>query len=380
MVQGYFDLKFESVRETFEAVLEGPQERGAALCVMVEGECVVDLWGGVADKDAQQTWQQDTIVNVFSCTKPFAAVALLQMVEEGKLDLDEPVCRYWPEFAAAGKERITSRQLLSHTSGLAALRDLLPAEALYDWARMTSALANETPWWTPGTAHGYSPITYGWLIGELLRRIDGKSPGESLASRICLPLGLDFHVGLEDSQFDRVAHVSRAKGLAGDEATQRMLKTMMTEPNALSTRSFTNPPSVMTATNRPEWRRLQQVAASGHGNARSLAGFYSALMDRKLIGAEQLSELTQQHAHGADLTLLTKTRLGLGCMLDQPDEANATYGAGPRAFGHPGAGGSSGFADPGRGLSFGFVTNTLGPYVLMDPRAQRLARSVSACL
>ncbi|WP_462378873.1 serine hydrolase domain-containing protein [Pseudomonas sp. Marseille-QA0892] len=380
MVQGYFDLKFEAVREAFETIFENPQERGAALCVEVEGERVVDLWGGVADKDGQQAWEQDTIVNVFSCTKPFAAVALLQLVQEGKLDLDEPVWSYWPEFASAGKDRITPRQLLSHTGGLAALREALPAEALYDWDRMTSAVAGESPWWAPGTAHGYSPITFGWLIGELLRRVDGKAPGDSIARRISAPLGLDFHVGLSDSEFNRVAHVSRAKGLAGDEATQRMLKTMMTEPNALSTRSFTNPPSVMTSTNRPEWRRLQQVAASGHGNARSLAAFYGALMEGELLNAEHLNEMTREHAKGEDLTLLTATRFGLGCMLDQQNVPNATYGAGPRAFGHPGAGGSTGFADPDHTLSFGFVTNTLGPYVLMDPRAQRLARAVSACL
>lgn len=378
--QGYFDLRFEAARDAFAELFADPQERGAALCVQVGGETVLDLWAGVADKDGQEAWHSDTILNLFSCTKTFASVTLLQLVGEGKLELDAPVARYWPEFAAAGKAGISVRQLLCHRAGLPAIRATLPAEALYDWQAMTGALAAEQPWWTPGEAHGYAPITYGWLVGELIRRADGRGPGESIAARVAAPLGLDFHVGLADEEFHRVAHIARAKGNMGDAAAQRLLKSMMTEPNSLSTRSFTNPPSIMTSTNKPEWRRMQQPAANGHGNARSLAGFYAALLDGQLLDSELLSELTREHARGDDLTLLTSTRFGLGCMLDQPDVANATYGMGRYAFGHPGAGGSSGFADPERELAFGFVTNTLGPYVLMDPRAQKLARVVKDCL
>ncbi|BAU73386.1 serine hydrolase domain-containing protein [Metapseudomonas furukawaii] len=379
-IQGYFDLRFEAARDAFAELFEDAQERGAALCVQVGGETVIDLWAGIADKDGQEAWQSDTLLNLFSCTKPFAAVALLQLVAEGRLELDAPVARYWPEFAAAGKARISVRQLLCHRAGLPAIRATLPAEALYDWDTMTAALAAEEPWWTPGEAHGYAPITYGWLVGELIRRADGRGPGESIAARIARPLGLDFHVGLADQEFHRVAHIARAKGNLGDAAAQRLLKCMMTEPNSLSTRSFTNPPSIMTSTNKPEWRRMQQPAANGHGNARSLAGFYAALLDGQLLDAQELAEMTREHSQGEDLTLLTATRFGLGCMLDQPDVPNATYGMGRLAFGHPGAGGSTGFADPERDLAFGFVTNTLGPYVLMDPRAQKLARVVKDCL
>ncbi|MCY1405375.1 D-alanyl-D-alanine carboxypeptidase [compost metagenome] len=379
-IQGYFDLRFEAAKEAFAELFDDPQERGAALCVQVGGETVLDLWAGVADKDGREAWHSDTILNLFSCTKPFAAVTLLQLVGEGKLELDAPVARYWPEFAAAGKERITLRQLLCHRAGLPAIRAALPAEALYDWQAMTSALAAEQPWWTPGEAHGYAPIAYGWLVGEVIRRVEGRGPGESIVARVARPLGLDFHVGLDDAEFHRVAHIARAKGNLGDAAAQRLLKCMMSEPASLSTRSFTNPPSIMTSTNKPEWRRMQQPAANGHGNARSLAGFYAALLDGQLLDAELLAELTREHSQGEDLTLLTATRFGLGCMLDQPEVANATYGLGRYAFGHPGAGGSTGFADPERELAFGFVTNTLGPYVLMDPRAQKLARVVKDCL
>ena len=379
-IQGHYELQFEPVRDAFAALFDDPQERGAALCIQVGGESVIDLWAGTADKDASQAWHTDTIANLFSCTKTFTAVTALQLVGEGKLDLDVPVTRYWPEFAAAGKERVTLRQLLSHRAGLPALREQLPAEALYDWQTMVDALAAEAPWWVPGEQHGYAAITYGWLIGELIRRVDGRGPGESIAARVSQPLGLDFHVGLADEEFYRVAHIARGKGNAGDEASKRLLQVTMREPQALSTKAFTNPPSILTSTNKPEWRRMQQPAANGHGNARSLSGFYSGLLDGRLLEPELLEELTREHSLGQDNTLLTSTRFGLGCMLDQPQVANATFGLGAKAFGHPGAGGSIGFADPERDLAFGFVTNTLGPYILMDPRVQRLSAVLKECL
>ena len=379
-IQGFHDLQFESVREAFAELFNDPQERGAALCVQIAGETVLDVWAGTADKDGQQSWHTDTIANLFSCTKPFTAVTALQLVEEGKLELDAPVARYWPEFAAAGKQAITLRQLLSHRAGLPAIRQMMPREALYDWQTMVDALAAEEPWWTPGDGHGYAAITYGWLLGELIRRADGRTAGQSIVARTANPLGLDFHVGLADEEFYRVAHVARSKGNEGDEVAKRLLMTMMREPNSMSTRAFTNPPSIMTSTNTPEWRRMEQPAANGHGNARSLAGFYSGLLEGRLLEADMLEQLTREHSIGEDKTLLAQTRFGLGCMLDQPNVPNATFGLGPKAFGHPGAGGSIGFADPEREVAFGFVTNTLGPYVLMDPRAQKLVKVLAACL
>lgn len=379
-IQGYFDLRFEAVKEAFAALFNDPQERGAALCVQVDGETVLDLWAGVADKDGEQAWHSDTLANLFSCTKTFTAVAALQLVDEGKLALDRPVAQDWPEFAQADKGAITLRQLLSHQAGLPALREMLPPEALYDWQAMTAALEAEQPWWQPGSGHGYAPITYGWLLGELIRRVEGCGPGEAIVRRTAIPLGLDFHIGLHDDEFPRVAAIGRKKGDLGDAAAQRLLRCMMSEPASMTTRAFTNPPSIMTSTNKPEWRRMQQPAANGHGTARALAGFYTGLLQGRLLDAALLAELTREHACGEDRTLLTQTRFGLGCMLDQPQVANATYGLGPQAFGHPGAGGSIGFADPQRGVAFAFVTNSLGPYVLMDPRAQRLARLLGECL
>lgn len=379
-IQGYFDLRFEAVRDAFSHLFEQTQQRGAAVCVKVGGETVVDLWAGVADNDAEQAWQSDTLVNLFSCTKTFTAVAALQLVSEGKLQLDEPVARIWPEFAVNGKESITLRQLLSHRAGLPAIRQPLDPQALYDWEVMTKALEAESPWWKPGDDHGYAAITYGWLLGELIRRADGREPGAAIVARTAQALELDFHIGLAESEFHRVAYLSRQKNNFGDAAAQRLLKTLMEEPQSLTARAFTNPPSVMNSANKPEWRRMSHPAANGHGNARALAGFYDGLLRGELLDAELLTEMTREHSLGEDRTLLTRTRFALGCWLDQPGVENATFGMGPAAFGHPGAGGCIGFADPQRDVAFGYVTNSLGPYVLMDPRAQSLARTVVACL
>ena len=379
-IQGYFDLRFEAVKETFSDLFEHTQQRGAAVCVKVGGETVVDLWAGVADNAGEQPWQEDTLVNLFSCTKTFTAVAALQLVAEGKLQLDEPVARVWPEFAANGKQAITLRQLLCHRAGLPAIRQPLPPEALYDWGTMTAALAAESPWWTPGDGHGYAAITYGWLLGELIRRADGREPGEAIVARTARPLGLDFHIGLAEAEFDRVGYLTRQKNNFGDAAAQRVFKALTGDPQSLTALAFTNPPSTMNSANKPEWRRMAQPAANGHGNARALAGFYDGLLRGELLEDELLAEMTREHCIGEDRTLLSRTRFALGCWLDQPDVENATFSMGPGAFGHPGAGGCIGFADPHYDVAFGYVTNTLGPYVLMDPRAQALARSVKACL
>lgn len=379
-IQGYFDLRFEAVKETFSDLFEHTQQRGAAVCVKVGGETVVDLWAGVADNAGEQPWQEDTLVNLFSCTKTFTAVAALQLVAEGKLQLDEPVARVWPEFAANGKQAITLRQLLCHRAGLPAIRQPLPPEALYDWGTMTAALAAESPWWTPGDGHGYAAITYGWLLGELIRRADGREPGEAIVARTARPLGLDFHIGLAEAEFDRVGYLTRQKNNFGDAAAQRVFKALTGDPQSLTALAFTNPPSIMNSANKPEWRRMAQPAANGHGNARALAGFYEGLLRGELLEDELSAEMTREHCIGEDRTLLSRTRFALGCWLDQPDVENATFSMGPGAFGHPGAGGCIGFADPHYDVAFGYVTNTLGPYVLMDPRAQALARSVKACL
>ena len=378
-LQGTFEPEFTPVVQLLQDMLHEPQQRGAGLCIYHHGHCVVDVWGGAADRAGRQPWQEDTLVNVFSSGKPVLAVAVLQLVQEGRLGLDEPVAQHWPEFATAGKEAVTIRQLLAHRSGLSAISEPLPPEALFDWQRMVAALELQQPWWQPDTAHGYAPMTYGWLLGELIRRVEGCMPGEAIARRIAQPLGLEFHVGLEESQLGRVSDVSRIKDAVGDEVAQRLYQRML-QPKTLTGKAFTNPPSMMTSSNKTEWRTMQQPAANAHSDARGLAGFYNGLLQGRLLESALLQDMQREHSLGMDRTLLAHTRFGLGCMLEQPEYGYASYGLGLRTFGHPGAGGTLGCADPDLQLAVGFVTNSMDAYVLMDPRAQKLNRCIRNCL
>lgn len=373
-LQGTFEPEFAPVVQVFQDMLGESGQRGAALCVYHQGYPVIDVWGGTADRAGREPWREDTLVNIFSSGKPVLAVILLQLVQEGRLSLDMPIAEYWPEFAMAGKGQITTRHLLSHRSGLSALVEPLPADALYDWQRMITALEQQQPWWLPGTAHGYAPMTYGWLLGELVRRLDGRMPGEAIAERIAQPLGLEFYVGLNDQQLTRVSDVSRLKNAAGDETAQRLYQRML-QPKTLTGKAFGNPPTMLTSSNRLEWRTMQQPAANAHADARALAGFYNALLQGSLLEAEWLQEMQREHSSGMDRTLLTETRFGLGCMLQPQEEAvEGGFGLGPLAFGHPGAGGTLGCADPALQLAVGFVTNSMDAYVLTDPRARKLNR------
>ena len=207
MINGYCDEKFSSARELFENNLISGFERGAAITVEIEGETVVDLWGGTDSKEQNTTWQEDTIVNVFSTTKGMAAVCLLQLIEEGKVNLDDPVAKYWPEFAQEGKDKIPVRYLFCHKSGLCGVTTPLPNDAYYNWDTMVSALAAQKPQWEPGTRHGYHALTYGHLIGEMVRRVSGQTIGQYFNEKIAEPLNLDFWIGLPDEQFDKVTDI-----------------------------------------------------------------------------------------------------------------------------------------------------------------------------
>ncbi len=379
-IDGISDSAFSDVLDVFTQILEEPEQRGAALCVQIAGETVLDVWGGVIDRHAEQLWQRDTLVNIFSSGKPVAAVVLLQLVAEGRLQLDTPLAEYWPEFAVQGKQQITLRHVLSHQAGLPAIFELLAPEALYDWQRMIAAVQNTPPWWLPGSAHGYAPMTYGWLVGELIHRIEGCSPGEAIAKRIAEPLQLEFYLGLTEQQLPKVGDVMRMKGVFGDAASLRLMKAMGNDPQGMTAKAFSNPPSMMTSTNKLEWRRMQQPAANAHSTARGLAGFYTGLLQDQLLDREMLANMLKEQSVGMDLTLQTKTRFGLGCMLEQVDQMPASYALGEHSFGHPGAGGTLGCADPEREVSVAFITNSLGASVLVDPRAQKINAMLKKCL
>jgi len=384
-IHGHCDPRFAAVGETFSANFRDHGEIGAAVAVVVDGDPVVDLWGGHADRDRGRPWERDTLVNVYSCTKGMTALCAHRLVCEGRLDLDAPVARYWPEFAAAGKERLPVRWLLGHRAGLAAVRDLLPGEALYDWDAMCAALAAETPWWPPGTAHGYHAVTFGWLVGEVVRRITGRSLGAYFREEIAEPLGADFRIGLPASEHGRVAEMSPLPMPPQDDDRIHLAALIMSDPQGLAARAFMNPPSMVLGVNNAAWRSAEIPGANGHATAAAMARIYGALARGgtqdgvHVLDPAGVARCREEQSHGADLVLPTSTRFGLGFMLPQ-DRHDARFGPSPHAFGHPGAGGSLGFADPDARVGFGYVMNLMGPHILLDPRAVALIDAVYGCL
>jgi CubicO group peptidase (beta-lactamase class C family) len=376
-VQGECHPRFQAVRDAFATNLRDQDEIGAAITVIVDGEPVVDLWGGHADLARTQPWERNTLVNVYSCTKGMTALCAHRLVSEGRLDLDAPVSRHWPEFAAAGKDALPVRWLLGHRAGLAAVRKMLPNEALYDWNVMCSALAAETPWWTPGTAHGYHAVTFGWLVGEVVRRITGKSLGTYFREEVAEPLGVDFHIGLREEEHGRVAEVSTLPPPEPGTEGVQLGTIVLSDPDGLAARAFMNPASIAYGVNNAAWRTAEIPGANGHATARALATVYGVLArggeagGYRLLDAAGIARCREEQSRGPDLVLVIPTRFGLGFMLPQ-DRRDARFGPNPRAFGHPGAGGSVGFADPEARVGFGYVMNRMGPHILLDPRAMAL--------
>ncbi len=384
-INGHLEARFEPIKRVFEASLAAGEEVGAAVAITLHGEPVVDLWAGHSDQAKTREWQEDTIANVYSTTKGMTAICAHQLVDRGELDLDAPVSKYWPEFAQNTKQDLPVRWLLSHRVGLPAVKELLPPEALYDWDAMVSALAAQEPWWKPGQAHGYHAVSFGWLVGEVVRRISGRSLGRYFREEIAEPLGLDFMIGTPDEHHERIAEMS-AMAMPEPEADGPNLGTaMLMDPEGMLARAFMNPPSMALGPNTAEWRRAEIPAANGHGTARSLARVYGALANGgELQGVRVLTPQSIERCHteqsrGPDEVLQISTRFGLGFMLSQGTR-DTSFGPNPRAFGHPGAGGSLGFADPDTGIGFGYVMNKMGPSIVIDARAANLIEATYASL
>jgi CubicO group peptidase (beta-lactamase class C family) len=367
-IHGTCDPRFAAVRDAFAANFEAGREVGASFAATVDGKPVVDLWAGHADAARLRPWERDTVVNVFSTTKAMAALCAHLLVERGLLDVDAPVARYWPEFAQAGKGCMPVRYLLSHTAGLAALRPSLPSEALYDWSRMTGALAAETPWWEPGSASGYHALTYGYLVGEVVRRIAGRTLGALFRQDVARPLGADFHIGLAAVEDARVAEMipptAEELAAAGPGATE--------DPESMLGKVMGNPRVVPELANTRAWRAAEIPAANGHGNARSVARVMAALacggtLDGvRLLGDATLARAVAEQCSGQDLVLRFPIRWGLGFMLAGPE---LPVGPNLRTFGHGGWGGSLGFADLDARVSWAYVMNKMSPGTTGDGRA-----------
>jgi len=377
-IEGFCAPGFESVRDVFAAHFDAGAEVGAAVAAEVDGRLVVDLWAGWADQARTRPWTRDTLVNVYSTTKGMTALCAQRLADAGRLDLDAPVARYWPEFAAEGKGGIPVRWLLSHRAGLPAVRRPLPREALFDFAAMAEALAAEAPWWTPGERHGYHVLSFGWLVGEVVRRVSGKSVGAYFREEIAGPLEADFHIGLDDAHHGRVAEMSAFAAPAPGAEPPPLVQLMLRDPESAAARAFMNPPSMMEGPNHAAWRRAEIPGANGHATARGVARIYGTLAAGgardgvRVLSREGVARCREEQARGPDAVLLLSTRIGGGFMLPQPDVPNGHFGPGAGAFGHPGAGGSLGFADPESRVGFGYAMNRMGPEILVDPRPAAL--------
>ena len=357
-IDGHCDPRFTAVREQFFANFTQRGDVGAAVCVYLDGVRVVDCWGGHADAARSRPFGADTIVSVASTTKGMVALCAHMLAERGKLDLDAPVARYWPAFAQAGKQDIPVRWLLSHRAGLPAIRRSLPAEALFDWEAMTGALAETAPWWTPGERHGYHAIAYGHLVGEVMRRVDGRTVGAFLRDEVAGPLRADFFIGVPAEVDGRAAEVLPPP----PPGEPTIWDTLLADPESVSGRTFLNPPRPLGLVNTRAWRAAEIPAANGHTSARGVARVYAALarggeLDGvRLLAPATIERAIEEQSRGRDAVLTLPTRFATGFMLGMPGGI-FNCGPGRRTFGHPGHGGSIGFADPDARIGFGYVTN-----------------------
>lgn len=374
VVGGTCSDRFASLRELFAEKLASGEDLGASLAVILDGEPVVDLWGGWTDEARTVPWGEHTITNVFSTTKTMTALAALVLVDRGELDLDAAVASYWPEFAAQGKEGVTVRHLLSHRSGVSGWERPITIEDLYDWNKSTARLAAQAPWWPPGTASGYHPLTYGHLIGEVIRRITGRQLGEFFAREIAKPVGADFHIGLPPAEFPRVANVVPPPALTWDES--------QLDPESLLYKTVCGPTNRFENSWTASWRRADIGAANGHGNARSVARIQSAVAGGGVVGGVRLlspatiDRIFEAQSDGIDLVLGIRLRIGLGYGLPWP-EVLPFVPHGRVCFGS-GAGGSLVIADADRRLTIAYVMNKIATYpnLVVGPIAAALAERV----
>ena len=321
-INGTFDKSFSGVVTAFRRNFEDLGEVGASVAIMHEGRLVVDIWSGHSDTGLSQPWKHDTITNVFSITKTMATLSALVLADRGDLDVFKPVADYWPEFAANGKEKIEVRHLMSHTSGLSGWNKRITIREICDWRESTAILAEQKPWWQPGTSSGYHALTQGHLVGEVIRRITGESIGEFFAKEIAEPLGADFHIGLGEKDFYRVSDVIYPTEDIRDQMIERarsLVKLGITDEVAVKT--LQNPRNNEDNVNSEWWRKAEIPAANGHGNARSVATIQGLITNDgeingvQLLKTETIDLIFQEQSNGLDLVFLMPLRFGIGYAL-----------------------------------------------------------------
>jgi CubicO group peptidase (beta-lactamase class C family) len=378
-IDGHCDAAFGEVRRAF-AENFGRGEVGAACSVVIDGRTVVDLWGGWADEDRKRTWRGDTLVNAYSVGKPIVALSVLQLVASGVVQLDEPASRWWPELVA-GQQGATVRDLLCHRAGVPSIRRRLTNDALWDWDVMAGAVAETQPWWTPGTKHAYHVNTYGYLAGELSRRVTGDLPGRWLQDKVAGPLGADLAWGLTSAQRTRCADVVWEPNVNAYEWPDT---TGLPDEQRMLVLGYTNPPgfSSLGVVNTDEWRTTQVPSTNLHATARGIARVYSALsMGGSIDGVtvldtDVLHEATKPQSDGWCPFLERDVTFGLGFQPTRPDRP---FGPNAGSFGHFGTGGAVGFADPSASLAFGYAMNAVRPR-WQNPRNRALVDAVYSCL
>jgi CubicO group peptidase (beta-lactamase class C family) len=376
-VHGEVDPRFARVREAFARNFSEAGEVGASCCVLFGGETVVDLHGGIADPVTGAPWRDDTIATVFSSTKGVTAACVNLLIERGVLDPDAPVASYWPEFGREGKERVPLRWALSHRAGVPALDATLTLDECLAWDPVVRAVAAQRPEWEPGTRHGYHARTYGWIAGEVVRRVTGQSLGRFFRDEIAAPLAIDFWIGLPESEEPRVARLVPPVPPADPKV--RALYDQFMGPGTLLGRVMTGPSNLFhydEMWNTRALRAAEMPSSNGIGSARGLARLYAALIGevdgRRLLTAATLGRATAEQTRGTDAVLGMQSAFGLGFMLPP----TLSLAAAPTAFGHPGAGGSLGMADPDRGFALGYVMNRMDMGLTGDPRSHALVAAV----
>ena len=358
--------KFAPVREQFEANLKSGQDVGASFCVTLNGETVVDIWGGFADEARTRPWQRDTIINVYSTTKTMTALTALLIADRGQLDFDAPVARYWPEFAANGKSRVKVSHLMSHSAGLSGWKEPLKTADVYDWEKMTSLLAAQAPYWEPGTASGYHALTQGYLVGEVIRRVTGKSLGTVFREEIAEPLGADFWIGLPASEDARVADLIPPPAADAIDAGNQ---------NELQANMSRNPGIDVSETRTRAWRGAEIPAAGGTGNARAVAEIHTILANggvakgKRFMSEAGCRKALELQVEGTDLVLAQNVRFGMGfglqgSMLPLPNANSMFWG---------GYGGSLAIIDMEARTTMSFVMNRMLGTTTGDMRAFGLA-------
>jgi CubicO group peptidase (beta-lactamase class C family) len=384
-IHGHCDPRFAAVRDCFAENFRELGEIGAAVAIHIAGRPVVDLWAGLADRSERKPWTERTLVNVYSTTKGLAALCIQRLIDQRQLDPAARVAEYWPEFAAAGKSAITLHDLLGHRAGLAALRTPLPHAALYDHALIARELAAQEPFWAPGTQHGYHAQTFGFLLGELVRRVTGHTLGHYLREEITGPLAADVHIGLDASDDERVAKVTRPLGEATPAGEIDLMRVWKLEPESLTARAFNNPAPQPGSINTRAYRAAEIPSSNGHATALGLSRIYAALASRddareaRLLSADGVARCSQEHSAGVDLVLRVPTRFGPGFHLSQ-SSGSGRFGPNARSFGHPGMGGSLAFADPDAEIGFGYVMNRAGANILIGERPRRLVDALYTCI